>query len=180
MPVIRPRRSFFCYPPRPSLLPHQNNRPVGLDLVWSVPSTPKSKYLTSVFQNLCYLSSIPSHCEGRIAIVTNAGRAVVDANGATDERAVSRTSKPCGSGAPLQASSSRRRQRVARMTGSTKQLVPGESAEEAVKPLRGECRMFSGASAVKTGVHTQLTHCAHQAAGALGTRHSPRPLFDEG
>jgi hypothetical protein len=27
----------------------------------------------------------------------------------------------------------------------------------------------SGASAVKTGVHTQLTICAHQAAGALGT-----------
>jgi len=36
-----------------------------------------------------------------------------------------------------------RRQRVARMTGSTKQLVPGESAEQAVKPLRGECRVSS-------------------------------------
>ena len=34
----------------------------------------------------------------------------------------------------------------------------------------------SGASAVNTGVHTSLLHCAHQAAGALGTRHSPRPL----
>jgi len=36
-----------------------------------------------------------------------------------------------------------RRQGVARMTGSTKQLVPGESAEQAVKPLRGECRVSS-------------------------------------
>jgi len=35
-----------------------------------------------------------------------------------------------------------RRQGVARMTGSTKQLVPGESAEQAVKPLRGECRVI--------------------------------------
>ena len=72
---------------------------------------------------------IPSHQEGRHAIVTFAGRGAVDANGATDERAVLRTAKPCGSGAPLQASSSRRRESVARMTGSTKQLVPEESAE---------------------------------------------------
>ena len=41
--------------------------------------------------------------------------------------------------------------------GVNKAVVPGKSAEEAVKPLRGECRMFSGASAVNTGVHTQLT-----------------------
>ena len=37
----------------------------------------------------------------------------------------------------------------------------------------------SGASAVNTGVHPYSTLCAHQAAGALGTRHPPRPLFDE-
>ena len=37
--------------------------------------------------------------------------------------------KPCGSGAPLQASSSRGRESAARMTGSTKQVVPEESAE---------------------------------------------------
>jgi hypothetical protein len=41
--------------------------------------------------------------------------------------------------------------------GVNKAVVPGESAEQAVKPLRGECRMFSGASAVNTRVHTQLT-----------------------
>ena len=35
-----------------------------------------------------------------------------------------------------------RRQRVARMTGSTKLVVPGESAEQAVNPLRGECRVI--------------------------------------
>ena len=35
--------------------------------------------------------------------------------------------------------------------------------------------MFSGASAVNTRAHTSLPS-AHEAAGALGTRHSPRPL----
>jgi len=35
----------------------------------------------------------------------------------------------------------------------------------------------SGASAVNTCVHTSLLHSAHRAAGALGTRHSPRPCY---
>jgi len=38
----------------------------------------------------------------------------------------------------------------------------------------------SGASAVKTRAHIPLPHSAHEAAGALGTRHSPRPLIGEG
>jgi len=38
----------------------------------------------------------------------------------------------------------------------------------------------SGASAVNTCVHTSLSRSAHRAAGALGTRHSPRPLIAEG
>ena len=70
---------------------------------------------------------VPSQQEGRHAIVTLAGRDAVDAGGATDERAVLRTAKPCGSGAPKQASSSRGRQRVARMTGSTKRWSPGRA-----------------------------------------------------
>ena len=50
-------------------------------------------------------SPVPPHQKGRHAIVTFAGRDAVDASGATDERAILRTAKPCGSGAPLQASS---------------------------------------------------------------------------
>ena len=42
--------------------------------------------------------------------------------------------------------------------GVNKAVVPGKSAEETVKPLRGECRMFSGASAVNTGVHTHYQY----------------------
>ena len=48
-------------------------------------------------------------------------------DGACDERFRLRTVKPCGSGAPKQASSSRGRQRVARMTGSTKRWSPGRA-----------------------------------------------------
>jgi len=32
--------------------------------------------------------------------------------------------------------------RVASLIGVNKAVVPGESTEEPVKPLRGECRMF--------------------------------------
>ena len=74
------------------------------------------------FSEICVsVPVIPSHCEGRIAIVTNAGRAVVDATlscargdcRASEARerlrrarraAGSRTEKSCGSGAPWSAS----------------------------------------------------------------------------
>ena len=51
---------------------------------------------------------IPSHTEGRLAIVTNAGRDAVDAGGAKDESAYSRTAKSCGPDAPTLVSSSRK------------------------------------------------------------------------
>jgi len=46
--------------------------------------------------------------EGRIAIVTDAGRDAVDAGGAADESADLRTAKSCGPDAPTLASSVRR------------------------------------------------------------------------
>jgi hypothetical protein len=57
-----------------------------------------------------------------------------------------------------------------------KEFVAGEITYKPLRPLRGECRMFSGASAVNTRAHTSLPS-AHGAAGALGTRHSLRPCF---
>jgi hypothetical protein len=45
--------------------------------------------------------------EGRLAIVTDAGRDAVDVGGAKDESAGSRTAKSCGPDAPTLASSSR-------------------------------------------------------------------------
>src|ERR1700690_946134 len=61
------------------------------------------------------------------------------------------------------------------MTGAKE---PGPRGEHDIsrKPLRGECRAFSGASAVKLVCILQL-QSAHEAAGALGTRHSLRPLI---
>ena len=45
--------------------------------------------------------------EGRLAIVTDAGRDAMDADGAEDEGAVTRTAKSCGPDAPMLASSLR-------------------------------------------------------------------------
>jgi hypothetical protein len=53
-----------------------------------------------------YMSSRPVPLEGR-AHVTNAGRDAVDAGGASDEGAESRTAKSCGPDAPTLASSLR-------------------------------------------------------------------------
>jgi hypothetical protein len=49
--------------------------------------------------------------EGRLAIVTDAGRDAVDASGAKDEGADLRTAKSCGPDAPTLASSWRRQLR---------------------------------------------------------------------
>jgi hypothetical protein len=46
--------------------------------------------------------------EGRVAIVTAAGRDAVDADALIDERRVMRTAKTCGPDAPTLASSSRK------------------------------------------------------------------------
>jgi hypothetical protein len=48
----------------------------------------------------------PVPLEGRIAIVTDAGRDAVDADGAADESIAPRTAKSCGPDAPTLASSS--------------------------------------------------------------------------
>ena len=68
-----------------------------------------------------------------------------------------------------------RRQRVARMTG---QQSGGPRGERGVsrKTIAWGMPDVSGASAVNTHAHTKLLS-AHEAAGALGTRHSPRPLL---
>ena len=130
--------------------------------------------------NHYYCLPRPVPQEGRHAIVTFAGRDAVDASGATDERAALRTAKPCGSGAPLQASSSRRRESVARMTGSKKAIGPRGERGISRKTIAWGMPDVPGASAVNTHAHIPLPHSAHEAAGALGTRHPPRPLIGEG
>ena len=62
--------------------------------------------------------------EGRIAIVTNAGRNAVDAGGATDESASLRTEKSCGPDAPTLASS-----RGRQLSRATVAKEPGHRGE---------------------------------------------------
>jgi hypothetical protein len=95
-----------------------------------------------IFRNLksVYIHDRPASQEGRFAVVTSVRRDAVDAEGASDEGAGSRTAKSCGPDASTLASSfagllvERRWQ---------KSPITGESTKETVKPLRGECRVFS-------------------------------------
>src|SRR5512140_3248697 len=81
-------------------------------------------------QSIC--AAVPSQREGRHAIVTAAGRDAVDASGALDEGACSRTEKSCGPDAPTLASSlaevsARRRWQESRS--------PGRVRRKPLKPL---------------------------------------------
>jgi hypothetical protein len=64
-------------------------------------------FLFSRNPNHFYIFAIPSHSEGRFAIVTDVGRDAVDADALEDEQRVTRTAKTCGPDAPTLASSSR-------------------------------------------------------------------------
>ena len=70
--------------------------------------------------------------EGRLMIVTVAGRDAVDASALKDERRVKRTAKSCGPDAPTLASSWRKRFRWRQWQESP---VTGESAKETVKTI---------------------------------------------
>jgi hypothetical protein len=70
--------------------------------------SPLQKDFRSRFTQITSISPAVSFLfKGRIAIVTDAERDVVDVSGATDERAGSRTAKSCGPDAPTLASSLR-------------------------------------------------------------------------
>src|SRR5882757_6961591 len=133
-------------------------------------------------------------------IVTDAGRGAVDAAAfcarwmaGRVERSVSdhqasgremllRTAKSCDPDAPTLASSSRScvgptglRQNISADDGGKQARSPGRARRKPLKPLR------AGMSGVP--VYSLLLACflplqsAHEAAGAVGTRHSPRPLW---
>ena len=82
---------------------------------------------------------VPSHSEGRLAIVTDAGRDAMDAGGASDEGAGLRTAKSCGPDTPTLVSSWRS---YPPMTVTRKPGSPGRARSSLLKPLRGECRVI--------------------------------------
>jgi len=133
-------------------------------------------------------------------IVTDAGRDAVDAAAfcaRRDRRAgwrkacerstargremLQRTAKSCGPDAPTLASSSRRlvgptglRQNLNPQGDGGKQArSPGRARRKPLKPLRAGMPGDSGVLVV-TRVRSTTTS-AHEAAGATGIRHSPRP-----
>jgi hypothetical protein len=109
--------------------------------------------------------------EGRLAIVTNAGRDAVDAGGALDEGAGMRTAKSCGPDAPTLASSSRGI--VFRESeGGKKARSPGRARRKPLKPLRGECRVFPGVLVVTNACAFYTTHAA---IGRIGRPAFPAP-----
>jgi hypothetical protein len=113
--------------------------------------------------------------EGRLAIVTDAGRDAMDAR-----RRERRTRLARG-----------RRSRVVLMPrrwhqvcggdsvgdGGKKARSPGRARRKPLKPLRGECRAFSGVTVV---TNARVYYTTRAAAGASGARHSLRPLKREG
>jgi hypothetical protein len=66
------------------------------------------KFSTSPLTQIKSISPASCPSEGRIAIVTDAGRDAVDADGAADESTGSRTAKSCGPDASTLASSRRK------------------------------------------------------------------------
>src|SRR3984885_10886508 len=91
--------------------------------------------------------------------------------GALDGRCLQRTAKTCGPDTPTLVSS----WRVTADDGGKKADHRGEHGISR-KPLRAGMSGVFRWLAVNTRVHTYY-HSAHEAAGASGARHSPRPLF---
>jgi hypothetical protein len=60
------------------------------------------------------------------------------------------------------------------MTGAKEPGPRGEREHKLLKPLRGECRAFSGVTVV---TNARAFYTTRAAAGASGARHSLRPLF---
>src|SRR5262249_44817232 len=125
-----------------------------------------------------YRPSRPSS-EGRCAVVTQRrARDAMDAGRASGgfarrTKRPQRTAKSCGPGAATVASSWRERSRRRRWQETP---LTGESAKEAVKPLRGESRDCSAVPVVLPPVCFPF---AHGTTGASGARLSLRPLLKE-
>src|SRR5712664_1508007 len=58
--------------------------------------------------------------------------------------------------------------------GGKKARSPGRARRKPLKPLRGECRAFSGVTVV---TNARVYYTPRAAAGASGARHSLRPLI---
>jgi hypothetical protein len=88
-----------------------------------------------------------------------------------------RAAKPCGPDASM-VGVKFLRSKLLGDNGDNKARSPGRARSKPLKPSRAGMPGDPGATVVTTLVCYQ--HFAHEAAGATGTRHSPRPLLGEG
>ena len=110
--------------------------------------------------------------QGRIAIVTDAGRNAVDASGAFDEMRLAR-----GRRSRVVLTPRRRRQVGERNftdDGDKKARSPGRVRRKPLKPL---CAGMPGDPGATVVTNARAFYTPRAAAGATGTRHSPRPDF---
>src|SRR5438045_5233266 len=136
----------------------------GINLIWAVQSQ-LQKYFRSSPKQITSLVAPSRPTEGRIAIVTNAGRDAVDARVSLDERTLKRTAKSCGPDAPTLASSWRKYFRWRQWQQSP---VTGESAKETVKTIARGMPGVSGVTVVTMLVCFFILHArlrAHRAPG---------------
>jgi len=112
--------------------------------------------------------------EGRFAIVTNVGQGMRWTRRRADER-------PARGRRSRMVLMPRRWHQVgggnSADDGGKKARSPGRVRSKPLKPLRGECRAFSGVTVV---TNARVTYTPRAAAGASGARHSLRPLFSKG
>jgi hypothetical protein len=106
---VRPNCPACC----PGGLRAQRNFFSRIKLIWAV-QPPLQKYSASHLTQITSRSMAVSSHRGALAIVTDAGRDVVDADGAADESAGLRTEKSCGPDTPALVSSWRRQFRLRR------------------------------------------------------------------
>ena len=108
-------------------------------LIWPVCPAHCEKifWFSEVQISTIFISSRPT--EGRVAIVTAAGRDAVDADAPITNGDFSRTVKSCGPDTPMLVSSLRE---VAQATVAKTPGAPGRARYTLLKPLRGECRVI--------------------------------------
>jgi hypothetical protein len=140
-------------------------------LLHPVHPLPQKYFAMPVGQIISTSSPRPAPQRGARAIVTDAGRDAMDADGTADESAKTRTAKSCGPDASTPASSLQ----GSASDGDKQARSPGRARSKPLKLLCREGRVIPVDLAVTTLVCFFIF--AREAAGATGTRLSLRPLF---
>ena len=156
----------------------QPDHPAGKSLCGNQPPIvaclpPFAKYFASRFTQIISTSAPVLAHRGALRNVINAGRDAVDAGGAQDDKRMLADGEVVWSRHPdawCQVGGS------SAGDGSKRARSPGRARRKPLKPLRGECRVFSGVTVVTTLACLFYFTC--EAASASSTRHSLRPLHE--